>query len=350
MTAAATLAFPGSRHLAEWWNSFASYSPRALWTAHLFVHRVDVLIGASHTAKLDPLHLAILRQTVEHSPCTVESLDDRLRMGRQILHQILRQLQSLEMVRADDKGEWTATVRDKLILERGEYQRVEPERRVFAFVETGFTEAPFHYLNVEDGPAYPVTDESLPFDIRYVEECVRQPDDWKRRHAFPLEAKEVIHDRKSGDPHPAIPPWKRVPIDRRTRMPLALVLGADKNGSETLFGFALQQEKWTMPSTTPVFSVAEGWREAFPVLTAELAGDAWAAAFRDWRKGNGVALEESDIIGIEKIETRLLVRVRESAYGTLREKLASIAGKDWLLAGQGRLRQAARLEIALANE
>lgn len=44
MTAVAPLTFPGTRALAGWWRLLAPRQPRAMWVAHLLLHRIEALV------------------------------------------------------------------------------------------------------------------------------------------------------------------------------------------------------------------------------------------------------------------------------------------------------------------
>src|SRR5262249_35580821 len=44
MMVSSSLAYPGSRSLAGWWRQLAPLHPRAVWLAHLLLHRVEALV------------------------------------------------------------------------------------------------------------------------------------------------------------------------------------------------------------------------------------------------------------------------------------------------------------------
>jgi hypothetical protein len=89
-----------------------------------------------------------------------------------------------------------------------------------------------------------------------------------------------------------------------------------------------------------------GWAEAFPELARGPAPEAWRGAWRTWCQNHGVTAAEAEACALNRDGPLL----RVAAPGELRGRLHSANGEAsrdevWLLAGEGRMRTAARVEF-----
>jgi len=55
MNIGSPLAYPAAGTLSAWWRQLAPQQPLAGWVAHLFCHRVDVVVGVARRDVLDPV-------------------------------------------------------------------------------------------------------------------------------------------------------------------------------------------------------------------------------------------------------------------------------------------------------
>src|SRR5262249_16686382 len=148
MTAVSPLVFPGSRTLAGWWKHLAPLQPRAIWVGHLLLHRVEALAALQLVCRVDPLCLIILRVLALTGRGSLQDLDHRLHLGLPLLRQLLRYLESEQLVLAEEEaGTWSLTGLGRQGLEQGSYMRVSHERRAFYFVENEQQAGPPHFLN-----------------------------------------------------------------------------------------------------------------------------------------------------------------------------------------------------------
>jgi hypothetical protein len=347
MTAAPSLAFPGSRVVAGWWRQLAPLRPRALWVAHLFFHRVEALARVARPERLDSFRRAILKALAAAPAKTVPGLDARLHLGPQVLRQVLERLHADGLAEAGAGGGWASTALGRQALDRGEYPRAGYERRVFHFVEN--RRGPPQFLNLN--PALPSpfpAPEGWRFDAGLLEACPRRPDEWKRRHGFPADVERVLRGgAETGQVNNAVPEWRRVILDQPEHLPAALVLapGAD-GGGERLLGFAVRPEGWALQAPEAAFSLGAGWQETFPDLAQEAGLGAWRQAWREWCQPRGVPAAEVEACALERRDHLLRVLAPKKLVDRLRSARSdAIKGEAWLLAGGENVRPAALVEV-----
>ncbi len=136
MTAAAALAFPGGRTLAGWWRQLAPWQPRNLWVGHLLLHRVEALVRLTRQMPLASLDHSLLQAMRVVRVPTAQALDECLRLGRQVLGQLLGQLGKSGLAEHNSAGHWTPTVLGGAALTTGHYAATSHERRAFYFRES----------------------------------------------------------------------------------------------------------------------------------------------------------------------------------------------------------------------
>lgn len=358
MTAPAPLAFPGSRTLAGWWRQLTPSRPRGLWVGHLLLHRVEALVGLSRTRRPDSFDLLILQGLALLPGETAARLDEELHLGVRVLNRVLDGLKIEGLAQAEPGGCWTLTPLGRQALAQGEYPWTVHERRSFTFVERGQAGRPPHFLNLNTQAVVPWSaPEGWAFDPSLLEACIQQSGEWKQRYGFPAEVQEIVVP--AAPAAAAVPntgpartpqPWQRVILDRPERLLSLLVLVQADDGGERLNGHAVRQDGWQLQSE-PVFTLSAGWRELFPELAEEPAPDLWRQAWRQWCQPRGLVTAETDTCPLERSGHRLRVIVS----GRLLEKLRSsrsdaLKGEAWLLAGEGRFRTAAQLEITEARQ
>lgn len=338
MRPTAPLDFPGGRQVAGWWKQLAPLRPQTLWIAHLLIHRVEALVRSSRSVPLEDLTRLVLEALAPG--LTPAGLAARLAVSQVVARRLLQQLQADELTQANADGSWTLTALARHALAQGSYTRLEHERRAFAFVENEAGQPP-HFLNLlapADSPALVGPDWT--FDVSQLRECVRNSADWKQRHGFPLDVLEI-----ADSPDPAGPPWQAVVLDRPTSLPVALVQVSGDEGAR-LHGYALEPAGWTLHARQALFKVAGEWSPVFPDLVNEPTPEQWHEAWHAWCQRRGLPTVEADASLLERHEHRVCVRGPARLLDRLRAaRSEALKGEAWLLAGTGRVRRAAQLEV-----
>jgi hypothetical protein len=209
---------------------------------------------------------------------------------------------------------------------------------------------PPHFLNLHNssGIAWPIAENSR-FDIRALHACLAQHEEWKRRHGFPLEVGEILEPEPGPPPsaatmHPS-PAWQRIIIDRPEQILAVLVqTGAPEHGQ--LVGLVVRQDGWVLQSSTPLFTLGSDWPQVFPDLTREPSPEAWRRAWQAWCEPRSIPAEETQACILEPSAGRLRIAVPPRLMARLRATRSDVLkGEAWLLAGEGRVRTAALVEV-----
>ena len=343
--------FPGSRTLAGWWRQFAPRSPQRLWVGHLLVQRLEVLVRVTRPATADPLSRLVLRALGVAPGTTPAALDARLHLGGPVVGGLLEELYGGGLVRHVGEGSWGLTALGRQAAASETYPRPLLERRSFAFLDARPFNPP-HFLALPENLQLPPWPEALAdfggaVGVAQLREAVARPSEWKERFGFPAEVGEVLGMEEpagvgnNGESPPAA--WRRVPVVRPERLTAALVLGRDDAGESKLMAFAARSEGWTVPGTEPTFALPPD----SPALPVDLRGpgeEAWSEA---WRAGcRSRNLSEAEGCPVEPEGHVLRVRLSAELYDRLKaSRHELLKGDTWLLAGEGRVRAAALVEV-----
>jgi hypothetical protein len=344
MRPAPPLVFPSSRILAGWWRQFAPLALRSLAVGHFLLHHVEALVLTERSPPLDPFAAFCLRALSLSASSAPAELEGRLHLGQQLLRRILGELAAFGFAEADDARRWRVTHAGRSFVEGGESHRTGYERRAFHFRDT----PPGEFVPLNAPHCFAVTPPAgWSFDPAALRRCIDQAPDWKRRHGFPTEVRAVLTpDALEAQGEPA--PWQRVVLDQAEHLVLALgVVSGDGEDGE-LRGFAIETRGWLLGGSRPILSMGSGWSEAFPELATGPSQEAWRGAWRTWCQNHGVPAAEAEACALNR--DGLLLRV--DAPGELRQRLHSANGEArrdevWLLAGEGKLRTAARVELTV---
>ena len=208
------------------------------------------------------------------------------------------------------------------------------ERRVFTFVEGEDAGRPPLFAALH-GPAAPLAPGAgWRFDASALETCIRRPDEWKTRHGFPTDVDALLAPPTPQSRTPA--DWRRLILDRPEQ--ILLVFVKEEGPDARRLGFAVRPEDWVLQTQAPALTLGTGAEELAPDAD-EPTPEAWREAWREWGRQRG--LPDADVCRIESAEDR----VRVFAPRTLTERLGGERTDAWLLAGTGRTRVAAPLEI-----
>jgi len=135
-------------------------------------------------------------------------------------------------------------------------------------------------------------------------------------------------------------------VDYPERLAAVLVQAADGR----LLGFAVRPEAWELRAEAPVFTLDEHWPEVFPRLAEPLPAENWRQAWQTWCQPRGLAGLGAEACPVEPAGHLLRVRVPPRLMERLRTTRSdALKGEAWLLAGAGRLRSAALLEVVEEN-
>lgn len=340
MSAAPAPPWPGSRVLLGWWRQLSGQQPRQLWLSHLRIHRIEGLVRVRRTQPLDPWQRAFLHLLDARAAGDPKSALDDLQMDRQILTRFCRQLTEAGLVQTNGTGAWELTAAGRQALATGARAIAEEERRAFCFVDNTDVHHPPHFLPILGALTQPPT-EARPFDPAHLESCVRQTAEWKSRYHFPMDVEALLPPRSEESPAEN---WRRVFVDSPQQLTFAFIRPPD---GAPLLGFLVHPEGWKLEAE-PVLRLTEGWSEALPDLAAEPALEAWRQAWQEWSHPRGLPANEVDACRLERVDHRLLVHAPPRLIERLRTARSdAVKGESWLLAGSGRTRAAAQIELLL---
>jgi hypothetical protein len=139
--------------------------------------------------------------------------------------------------------------------------------------------------------------------------------------------------------------WRSIVLDLPEYL-FVIFIETESAGPGRLLGFAMNPASGSIEAGEPVISVGPSWSEALPDLAVEASQETWKAAWQGWGSQRGFPpadllacqMECSGLVLRTLAPRRLVARLRELRSEALR-------GETWLLAGAGRSRAAARVEI-----
>jgi hypothetical protein len=353
MTSASSLAFPGSRTLATWWRQLDVYKPQSLCAGYLFVHRLEAPAIWRQQQPLDPFLLLVLEAlSLEQKDAAPQDracrrLSRRLHLDVPILRHALHSLAALELIgspAAAPETAWRLTdpgqdaLRDKRA-----WARIQ-KRGTFSFVErldpTGQRRAAPHYLKIAAGPASPWhVEPAAAFDAAWLRACQDQAPEWKDAFGWPA---ELVAFDPAAPPSETAPRPDQVVLDRTERLLVVLLQGS--NPADELLGFGVRAEGWLLHAAEPIFRLPTAARSLFPEASASL--DVWQQAWRSWCQSRSFPAVDVKECTLSLVEERLRVEAPEHLIRALQAGKGDFAKTEtWLLAGDGYLRHAARLEI-----
>ncbi len=372
MSAAFVQSWPGSRVLSGWWRELAERKPQQMQLGHLFVHRVEALVLVRRPRLLDRWQQALLGLACAHIPSSGELISSltALQMDPQMLGQLVRELTDSGLLHRNGSGVWQMTPAGRHALETGAVPIAAEERRAFTFVDNSALGRPPHFLPLELGPARlpdPASPEAAgcSFEASFLEACIGQTPEWKARFRFPADVEallplEVGQASRLSEPMtgemPVPPPtanWRRVILDAvehrlavfiHTVQPVAKASRLS-SAAPRLLAFAVRPEGWAL-EPEPLLALAEGWEEALPDLAVEPTPAMWRQAWQAWSHPRSLPQAEVAACRLERADHRLLVYAPPRLIERLRAARSDAVKQEaWLLAGEGRTRLAAQIEL-----
>jgi hypothetical protein len=318
---------PGSRVLLGWWRELAPLGPRRFWFASLLLSRLEALVDWTVVHSLDPLQLAVLRSLAGVADEATVQIDERWRTPLICELSDLGLLQDAELTKAG-----------RAALAEGAVVSHSHERKVFYFLEG----PPARFLPVLRPAGVPLpTPPGWKLDPAVLETCIRQPEAWKLRRQFPRELERLVVPAMG-----SVPDWSEVIVVGPEALTLVLVQVAPGDSGRGLLGFAARSDGWILDMAAPVLALPEGWTDVLPGLADEPALDEWRRAWQVWCQQRSIPATEIDACEIENIDHRLVVRAPARLLERLRATRSdALKGEAWLLAGAGRSRAAAQVEL-----
>jgi hypothetical protein len=346
MSAVFAPSWPDSRVLLGWWRELADRQPRQMRFGHLLLHRLEALVRIRRLHSLDRWQHSLLRLAGTRLPCgedPIKFLND-LQIDKQLLGQLVRELTANDLLHCNGDGLWQMTAQGRRALESSLLSTDAEERRTFVFADNSTLDRAPHFLSLQPAsitealapPSIEATDS--PFAIAHLEACIAQTAEWKARHRFPSDVEALLPPR-SGDASTAN--LRRVILDAVAYHSFVFLHTVEANGASSLWGFPVRTENWTLPSK-PLLALADGWRDALPDLAEEPSPESWRQAWRDWSQSRGLSDVEVEACRLERVAHRLLVHAPPSLLDRLR---TTVKQEAWLLAGEGRTRVAAQIEL-----
>lgn len=340
MRLSAPLEYPSGRHLAGWWKQLGPTRPGGLWVAHLLLHQVEALFRTSHRVTLEPLSRLILEAVSPGE--TAMGLVRRLGVRAALVAQLLWQLHREGLVEKRSDGSWSPTDLGRNAREHKAYPREGQDRWLLHFVENE-SERPPHFLRLgQPSSLLPVDPGETTFELQALTRCLEQAPDWKHRHGFPMDVAGVVTPFA---PTTTVPPWQAVILDRPGYLAVALVRMQTDQG-EQLIGYPLEPATWSLQNKEPLFSLGTEWPDVFPDLCPDPPLAAWHSAWSAWGLRRGLPTVEMEACVLEHQVNQIRVRAPARLLERLRAARSdALKGEAWLLAGTGRARMAARIEL-----
>jgi hypothetical protein len=349
MSAASAPSWPGSRVLLGWWRELAGRQPQQLRISRLLFHHVEALVRVNRSRPLDRWQRALLHLASTRIPCggELESSFIDLQMDTQLLGQFVRELTDTGLLHRNGSGLWQMTPAGRHALETGMADITGEERRIFVFVDHSSLGRPPHFLPLEFGPASragptPPEAAGCSFEVANLEACIRETPEWKARYHFPMDVEALL------PPHPDESPatnWRRVILDTVEARTLVFIRAAQPSGEPLTLGFSVRPEGWAL-EPEPLLALAGSWEEALPDLAAEPSPELWRQAWQAWSHPRGLPPAEVETCRLERVDYRLLVHAPPRLIERLRAARSDAVKQEaWLLAGDGRTRTAAQIEL-----
>jgi hypothetical protein len=230
---------------------------------------------------------------------------------------------------------WRLTPSGHQALAEGAIHATRHQRCAFSFLDRADQGLPPHFVPL-GANAVAAADQNWPFEASVLEECIRRPEAWKVRHHFPSDVTGVLF------PTAIEPDWQRVVLDRVGHL-VALMLEVEARG---IVAFAVEIPGWALRLETPILELQEGLEEIFPDVTGGPPAQEWVRAWQSWCQPRRLPRAEVDACNLAfqgnvlRVDAppRLVERLRAANSDAVKQEA-------WLLAGTGRTRAAARIDL-----
>lgn len=343
MSAVSAPSWPGSRVLLGWWRELAGRQPQQFRVSRLLLHHLEALVRIRQSHPLDRWQRALLHLASTRLPCSgeLESSFSDLRTDPRILGQLVRELTHSGLLHRNGSGLWQMTLAGREALATGTLSVSAEERRTFVFVDNSSLGRPPHFLPLQARPvSLPVSPQpeaaSCSFDVACLTADIQQSPEWKTRFRFPRDVEALL---------PPSADWRRVVLDNLEIKPFVFLRTAQASGEPLVMGFSIRPEGWAL-DPEPSLVLAEGWQEALPDLDGDPSLEMWHQAWQTWSHPRSLPPAEVEACRLERVDYRLLVHAPPRLIERLRAARSdAIKHEAWLLAGAGRTRTAAQIEL-----
>jgi hypothetical protein len=328
MSDAIAMNLPGSRLLVGWWRDLGSYEPRRLWFAHLVLHRLEVLVECQAASALDALGNALLAAVQSRpSPFDIRSLGFELHYDPDLFQRLVDNLVSRGMLTLDVAG-LVSTIRT----ESADAPRLR-QRRILHFTDGS---PPYVLPLVGSACSALMPPAGWAFDVGQLDRFASHPLAWRQDNLFPADIRRFLHPADLPEPAQT----EAVIVDRAEQALLAIIQTSDR-----LLGFPLSPEGWEL-QRTPALSLPITSDFAQSLLAPQTT-EPWRQAWQGWCQQRSLPGSDVEACKLESIDHRLVVRAPARLIDRLRQgRSEALRGEAWLLAGTGRIRHAAVIDLA----
>lgn len=349
MSAASAPSWPNSRVLLGWWRELAGRRPQQLYVGRLLFHRVEALVRLSRSYPLDSWQRALLQLVHARLPCDRELINsfNDLQIDISFLRQLIRQLTDTGLLRQNGSGLWQMTPAGRHALQTGTATIAAQERRVFAFVDHSSLGRVPHFLPLRRSlPSLPAVPSAVAangtFEVACLENCIRQTVEWKARYRFPQEVEALLPPSPEAS---AATNQLRVILDTVEVRLFVLLRTIAEAGPKLILGFFVRPEGWVL-EPDPVVVLTDECPDILPDLSEEPAPELWREAWQAWTQPRSLPSAEVASCRLERIDHRLVVHAPPRLIERLRAARSDAVKQEaWLLAGDGRIRTAAQIEL-----
>jgi hypothetical protein len=344
MSAGASLAFPGGRTLAAWWRQLAPYHPEALWVGYLTFHRVEAPVSCQRLHQLPAFeYLALKALDLLAGPGALQTIADQLHLDAPLVRQMVCELQRAGLVGPPAEGTVQLLEMGRQALAHGTFVRPERQRRTFHFWHADWPLP--DALPASRFVAFAHPDKLLwlaapqtAFDVELLRSCIEQSETWKERHGFPLDVMELLTLSAGA----AVERWEEVLVAYPQRLFAAVARTRNESGEPHLVAWTAQTRNWELQASQPAFVIPHDPEEWFGPSRWE---ESWRHAFVEWCQQRQLTAEPEQC-QLRVQGQRLLVTGPGLVVDRLRGGKGTAKSETWLLAGDGTVRAAARLEFA----
>ncbi len=327
MSSAIAMTLPGGRPLVGWWRDLSTFGPLRLWFAHLVLHRLEALVEFEATSALDALGSALLASLrSRQAPPDLRALQSDMNLESALFQRLVDHLTATGMLTLDAEGRVSgvrpaSSAAPRL---RG--------RRILHFTDG----TPTHFLPLNGATCTALMPPAgWAFDVGELERFAAQPPAWRRDNLFPADIRRFIRPADLPEPNRA----EAVIVDRAEQVLLAIIQTDDQ-----FLGFPVNPEAWDIQKI-PALALPSASDFGQSLLVTQ-SSESWRQAWLGWCQQRSLPSLDVEACKLELIDHRLLVHAPARLVDRLRQaRSEALRGESWLLAGTGRIRQAAVIEL-----
>lgn len=339
----AAQSFPNSRELAGLRRQLHldAAADVTLYVGTLLAHHVEAAVLLRPSLPWNALEIGLLKALQSRGSVASQELVELTGLPGPVVQRLTNRLANAGLIASAEGERWRIATRGNQALAIPETPAPKLARREFFFLQHP-DGTPRYATLALGGVPLPEPPPGWDFDLGVLEECIRQPAEWKQRHRFPEDVEALVRPG-SMEAHAGVAPWQTVATDRAERLSLAVVCHKDD-----LRAFLVEATTWTLATHAPILHLRGqmAMQETFGDLLSDPEADSWHAAWRNWCTERGVPLPEAPGVQFQRRGMTLMVAGHPLRPERLRA-LAADAGHEehWLLAGHGAFRCAVRIEF-----